>query len=1336
MQEQPTTQHSRRLQVWSLVFLIVLIATLSATYLLTSPLYFRGEVLERIQQDAILPNADIFIAKTYGAKPGEIGEIELEATRPFTINGIQFSLGFDKNKITVQKIVKNNTPFQSFIGDINSNAPGGALIVLAGATPVTIQPGPFLKLQVKIHEDISTSSTTKETETRVLTTRETLPPGTLIVSDESMFILDKDTIIPPGINITSFKAHTLIQDIDAPKGTVVITRQWQKLDTPQEFPAGSIVLASTPRVLEATETLPNGTYVLSDQYVELQEATRLTTGSTIILPEILHVSQRKNYAAGSNLLFKEVQKLSQPKIMPKGTKILEKVKVSQADSSVGYHSVTSKIQTLTASTVVPSGTTIIFGSGHTIVNQDTLALTGSSILSHETFTYDTATPISNSNLLLYFIYKVLDEPKELASGTYVILENQDIALSADTAIPPGTTVITQKNVDQANSSLIPITLEDLIIIDGNLAELHPTVDSGLITISGDTVVDNSISITSISPSSINNNSSTRITIRGNNLLGSTVYLNAFSIDTNTSSRTEVSATVPKDFLAGSYSLSVTNNAGKSATVENALVITKTTESALQIVAEETQIVPPHIPNNGKTKSTLWVTLKDPLGVDDIEEVVVDLTAINGSPINLLTAAGKKDGKSLYTIDITVPSSVPTSNLVYRLPITARNKTGQSASSHVELLVTKKIVSSIRPRVVQAHASPKQGVSGKKVSLFVEVEDKDGVEDITSVIINLIKLGGGLGPIALLPIDFPSVGSLPTSQDTPTPSPTSDTSTDVDFTAPSSTFDSFQPVIERRWFALVDFVLPAEVKPSTYSLPITVTDRSGERASDSIRFTVLSQDELSIFGPKISSRESYTTPLATVNDEETPFTLNVLIEHSNPLESVIVNLGNVARAISPNVQPLSTTLPAATSAPFRADVFDSSFDTSPAPVGAPSFGTNCPTNSDTIVCMSLTAKIGNQKTWATLPNLVIRKYISPSIDPYLIEVIATDVEGQVSQGFVPVTVYDGEHYASDDRAPKVSLAVATTPKNIEILFSEPLNPASISPNGRDFTVTFEDDISVGLPVHAATINAAGTIVRLTTAPQEEARYYAVSVGTAVTDAIGIPIVRGTENKARFIGFVPSSAPLRLDYIASFSPNEVELEFYKPIRPSTLELTFMTSTGAKQAQTLGSELSRRGSSNFRIQDASTGKDLSIKSVRFGNNPNIIIIETDTQKAGNKYFVNVRDLATYSGKFVHKTGITKFFKGFRKTLADAVNAWNSADFNQDGKVDFRDFTVFATFYGKTKAEEIGEPETPLPPSTQPIPNNNPGASNTKCDPSLNKCSISPGSSTNQDPASKPIF
>jgi hypothetical protein len=341
-------------------------------------------------------------------------------------------------------------------------------------------------------------------------------------------------------------------------------------------------------------------------------------------------------------------------------------------------------------------------------------------------------------------------------------------------------------------------------------------------------------------------------------------------------------------------------------------------------------------------------------------------------------------------------------------------------------------------------------------------------------------------------------------------------------------------------------------------------------------------------------------------------------------------------------------------------------------------------------MNITAQIGAQKTIASLPDVVIRKQISPSSDPYLVKVITTDTQGQIGEGYIPIIVHDGKKFASDDVAPKVLLATSTTPENIEILFSESLRQETISPDGRDFLVTFEDDIQVRLPVIGATINSSGTIVTLRTAPQEEGRFYAVEVGTAITDSIGIPIVRDGQNKARFVGFIPDTIAPRLDFITPLSPNLVELEFHKPLRPSTIELTFRGPDGVDQANIVGTNFTRKGNANFAIRNASGGPDLGITGVNFGRDANVIILETETQVANTKYFVNAREIASYSGVFVKKSGLTQFFKGFQKSIADAAEVRNSADFNQDGRVDFGDFTVFATFYGKT-VEEIGDGAIP---------------------------------------------
>lgn len=883
---------------------------------------------------------------------------------------------------------------------------------------------------------------------------------------------------------------------------------------------------------------------------------------------------------------------------------------------------------------------------------------------------------------------ISDINTETPEGAIVVLANANaVDVAANEAI---TKIKISINQSVTDGTQIPISITDIKIIKGDLTESIPTTEDGSITIQGDAIQSDEVIIESISPTALKTSESTDLVIKGENFNNAEVFLDSQKLAIRSRSATEIVAIIADGLLPRTYRISVVNADGKTTTVENAIVISEEFSSELRIVKEQSQMIPPQIPNDGRTFGELFVTIEDTQGVDDVDTVNVDLTPINGSPTNLMQLVGNKNSLAIYKLNIVAPRTVSTSDTPYKLPITVRNRSGQIAEEVVEITVSNKVLSSIAPTVIQANASPDEGIAGKKVSFFVEVEDKDGIDDIKSVVLNLIEFGSGFGPVSLKKLDF-------NTEDTSIPVPSEISEEDLISTPPEEVEDIFSasqdagflPITQRQWYVLRDVTLPAEIESKTYNLDLEITDQSDERTTSNIRFKVLSPDEIAKFAPQVITEDSYTTPLAAINDEETPVTLFTTIEHKNPLQSVIVDLGNIGFVVDPQTQTFqapATNQEVIPNDAFAAQIFDTpeiqqgNISTTSTPQST------CPTNSDIIVCMNITAQIGSQKTIASLPNVVIRKQVSPSSDPYLVKVIATDTQGQVSEGYIPVIVHDGKKFTSDDVAPKVLLATSTTPENIEILFSEPLRPESIVPSGRDFNITFEDDIQIRLPVLAATINASGTIVTLTTAPQEEGRFYAVEVGTAITDAIGIPIVRDGQNKARFVGFIADSIAPRLDFITPLSPTQVELEFHKPLRPSTIELSFLGPDGVDQASIVGTNFTRKGSSNFRIRDAVEGEDLAINAVYFGRDANVIILETETQTANQKYFVNAREIASYSGVFVKKSGLTQFFKGFQKNIADVAQIRNSADFNQDGKVDFGDFTVFATFYGKT-VSEIGE-------------------------------------------------
>ena len=228
-----------------------------------------------------------------------------------------------------------------------------------------------------------------------------------------------------------------------------------------------------------------------------------------------------------------------------------------------------------------------------------------------------------------------------------------------------------------------------------------------------------------------------ILIVGENFeLGTKVFLNTLEL-TATISSTQINATVPVEQTAGVYDLILKRPNGEQIKLENALVIEDPVQT-ITVITEESYASPRLVPNDGATSTTLWVRVSDPVGVNDIDSVTIDLRPIDGSPAQIMTPGSIVDTKRWYSLELTVPNTVSTSDSPIPLEVVAQNKAGDRAFGTVELTVSNDITASIPPVVEEAYSTP--GIlrpgSDEDIFFYAFVTDSDGANTINSVIINL------------------------------------------------------------------------------------------------------------------------------------------------------------------------------------------------------------------------------------------------------------------------------------------------------------------------------------------------------------------------------------------------------------------------------------------------------------------------------------------------------------------------------------------------------------------------------------------------------------------------
>lgn len=374
-------------------------------------------------------------------------------------------------------------------------------------------------------------------------------------------------------------------------------------------------------------------------------------------------------------------------------------------------------------------------------------------------------------------------------------------------------------------------------------------------------------------------------------------------------------------------------------------------------------------------------------------------------------------------------------------------------------------------------------------------------------------------------------------------------------------------------------------------------------------------------PQIKLDRSYTSPASAINDGTTPLTLYVFVEDDN-LKSVVANLTNIGQV-----------------GPENGGVLGEKKDENLSNV-------TCPTDSNVIVCMKPSIEEGNGQ-WFILSDVTVSKAVQNSQTPYKVSVLAIDQEGHTDTEML--SVYVGTE--ANTVTPKPLVAVSTSATTLEILFNKSIDPASVPGTAEGFMITSGSQNP--LAAMQANLDASGKLLTLTTASQSSTEQYALTVSSLLKDVSGKPV--DTSVSLAFDGFVALKKAPILDYLTTNDANTLELEFQDNLKLSTV---------------LSMKLSLSETDN-------PDQKLDVKGVKLLSSK-LIQIQTADQTAGRKYRINIEGLQSYDGTNL-PVALNKGFKGYNESSMHAA-ATHLADLNNDGSVDFADFTIFSSVYGKT--------------------------------------------------------
>ena len=232
---------------------------------------------------------------------------------------------------------------------------------------------------------------------------------------------------------------------------------------------------------------------------------------------------------------------------------------------------------------------------------------------------------------------------------------------------------------------------------------------------------------------------------------------------------------------------------------------------------------------------------------------------------------------------------------------------------------------------------------------------------------------------------------------------------------------------------------------------------------------------------------------------------------------------------------------------------------------------------------------------------------------------------------PVTTTD------DKIAPTVVSSVALSNTSAQIVFSEAVTlPAQAAETA--FNVKNQAD-NKPLVIIAAQIDskdAGGKTVVLTTEPQTDGISYVLTVGIAIKDKAGNPIISGTADTASFKGSTAEEAPKdtekpKLSTAKALSSEKIEVTFSEPI-----------ISGDDSA------------SKFKIYESADEKlTLAVLTAEMSDDPSIVLLTTEKQAPQTEYVLEVTGIGDKSGNLIQPDGFesTAVFTSNAADLGDLI-------------------------------------------------------------------------------------
>jgi hypothetical protein len=766
--------------------------------------------------------------------------------------------------------------------------------------------------------------------------------------------------------------------------------------------------------------------------------------------------------------------------------------------------------------------------------------------------------------------------------------------------------------------------------------------------------------------------------------------------------------LPEDIIIGNYNLEINwinNNLEKNIKKSNAFIIEEDLKTELKVISEKSYASPNSIPNNGNTTTNLYVFVDDERGLEDLEKVTVDLREIDQEASVPMLKGEIENGMQVWFLkNITVPETVATKEEAYKLPVVAQNKSGMHAEGFVYLFVSRDETSSIPPKIINFSITPNVTTpedSTHPLLFNAEIKDEDGGEDITTVAVNLSSIQkntifltarntgqessktrffentdtivvpesveNGVYPIILTVIDAQgeeskktieltvkrdsSLGPVISEKDSYlTPSKNLLKNDQFTFkihtkiTDPSGAENienvsvnlselGLEPEVLKesstegrsKWFISKELKIPETTSVGKKSITITAYDKEGNENKHNITVEVLHNNNKGS-KPIIHSADNYITPNKVTNNGKDRFSAYVFVEDKDDdISHVILKLGNTALFIGDE-------LPKGTS-------------------NKDENGNEQCISTRTILCMKPIIKEANGQ-WYYLSDLVIINSIKAREKPYSLDIIAVDKDGTKGEGTIDIIVTNTEELL-ETQENKVLLVQSSSENEVKILFENTVEIEKVQKS--IFKISSAEDSKSLLNIKDILISPDGKIVTIKTDDQIKQKNYSLKIDS---EKLGLKFENNEDTVFFFSGYDNSlkSTKFKLVYYKAVSPTEIHLKFTDPITVNTI----------------------MNSSNISIFKQGK-KDLLGVLGLYLYDKNTISIKTSKQNSADHYDLFYKNIESiYGSKIENRKYIS--VQAYQPPLGDSLaHLYGTADFNGDGVVDFKDFTLFAAVYGK---------------------------------------------------------